>query len=985
MTIKTSTSPADPLQTPVKTPLNRTAFTEQVQAFLGTRVGECPNGTVRPFSCVGKTSPSSVFQYNSQYETVHVFNITKDTYIAGCKQDFGSNVITHLPKSIQTLFNNDIKTIPDDRKRLHLYTTFITLASCWRSLSDDVKSTYKKITNLNEIANTVTTSTNPHIKRNLTRWQKKLRSFDEICTKQSEREARHNKHVPSTKFLLYDTLHKYEYSISNLDKATMLTLLDSDPSFSEHRHVKSKIETMTDDEWEAYKKKMNDTSKREMSASTYDSHNLRITEAISIVNDASFQGQIANLSNLAAFKSQLETCDFTTQCLWLPTETHGLGEHTLLPEEVCRQLVTLWENINTQEIEKKLCEFTRIQPLLASHIMTGIICDVVDDLQKVTLAIALIDHALAQSVTEKQKESTLNYIIRRSIQANTCPIFSDIYSYILTKSVEHSLSFPSIMGTFYISASMQPRRNDIFMATLSRNKFAIEKFKEQVNSKNKAGKTPLFIAAQNGCTEIVIALLEKGAEINHVDKYGESPLLLSAEHGHTDIVNALLEKGAEINHVSKFDESSPLLLAAEHGHTDIVNTLLKKGAEINHVDKYGSSPLLLAARHGYTNIVIALLKKGAEINLTNKCKKFPLLMAAVNGHSDIVNTLLEAKAKPNLVNVDGISALLLAAKNGHTDIVFALLKNSAEINHRDKKGRSPLFVAAAHGQTVTVNALLEKGAKPNLVNKKGTSPLLFAAASGHTDIVFALLKAKAEPNLVNEDGHSALLLAAENGHTDIVIALLENGAEINNLSKDRSSSLLLAAKNGHTDTVNALLNAKAKPNLVNKARISALLLAATNGHTDIVIALLKNGAEINHVSKDGSSSLLLAIQNEHTNTVNPLLNAKAKPNLVNKDGISALLLAAKNGHTDIVIALLEKGAEINHVDKYGSSPLLLAVKNEHTDIVNALLKAETKPNLENKKGSSPFWFFLGLPTCKSLNLFYFLIIVWLMWRYQTVN
>lgn len=59
------------------------------------------------------------------------------------------------------------------------------------------------------------------------------------------------------------------------------------------------------------------------------------------------------------------------------------------------------------------------------------------------------------------------------------------------------------------------------------------------------GATALSIAAQEGHTEIVAMLLEKGAKPDHVDRYGRSPVKVAGKHGHFSIVRLLESYGAK--------------------------------------------------------------------------------------------------------------------------------------------------------------------------------------------------------------------------------------------------------------------------------------------------------------------------------------------------------------------------------------------------------------------------------------------------------
>ena len=53
-------------------------------------------------------------------------------------------------------------------------------------------------------------------------------------------------------------------------------------------------------------------------------------------------------------------------------------------------------------------------------------------------------------------------------------------------------------------------------------------------------ETALFIASQNGHTEVVRWLLEAGADANTVDHQGASPLYMAAQKNHDDVVRLLL-------------------------------------------------------------------------------------------------------------------------------------------------------------------------------------------------------------------------------------------------------------------------------------------------------------------------------------------------------------------------------------------------------------------------------------------------------------
>ncbi|KAM0050301.1 putative dual-specificity kinase TKL-Pl-4 family [Helianthus debilis subsp. tardiflorus] len=59
------------------------------------------------------------------------------------------------------------------------------------------------------------------------------------------------------------------------------------------------------------------------------------------------------------------------------------------------------------------------------------------------------------------------------------------------------------------------------------------------NVENYDKRTALHLAACEGCTEIVILLLEKGADVNSIDRWGRTPLSDARGMGHTEICKIL--------------------------------------------------------------------------------------------------------------------------------------------------------------------------------------------------------------------------------------------------------------------------------------------------------------------------------------------------------------------------------------------------------------------------------------------------------------
>ena len=70
----------------------------------------------------------------------------------------------------------------------------------------------------------------------------------------------------------------------------------------------------------------------------------------------------------------------------------------------------------------------------------------------------------------------------------------------------------------------------------------------KVNKVNAEGVTPLFVASQNGHTDIVEAFLKiKGIKVNKPKRHGQTHYYGISQQGHLEIVKALRTKDIMVN------------------------------------------------------------------------------------------------------------------------------------------------------------------------------------------------------------------------------------------------------------------------------------------------------------------------------------------------------------------------------------------------------------------------------------------------------
>lgn len=283
-------------------------------------------------------------------------------------------------------------------------------------------------------------------------------------------------------------------------------------------------------------------------------------------------------------------------------------------------------------------------------------------------------------------------------------------------------------------------------------------------------------------------------------------LCKAAAYGWTEIVIALLEFGAQPDFRDK-NRRTPLSYAAENGRIEIVNELLAWGAFPNFQDVTGRTPLSYAAKSGSGQIVQLLLKDSRVLpDQESQQEQTPLILAAENGYEIVVKLLLgTSKVNPDKKNQAQRTPLFLAAERGFKDIVIQLLNNDQVYpDAMDCHQETPLSRASAQGHMSIVQCLLGSSkVSPDTKNNCGETPLSQAAANGHLNIVRYLLEAcQADPNSTSNGGYTPLSLAAGNGHLSVVQYLFETGqADPDAYDKSGRTPLHKAAAQGHLHVV----------------------------------------------------------------------------------------------------------------------------------------------------------------------------------------
>ena len=216
--------------------------------------------------------------------------------------------------------------------------------------------------------------------------------------------------------------------------------------------------------------------------------------------------------------------------------------------------------------------------------------------------------------------------------------------------------------------------------------------------------SPLHQVCYYNLTELLLLLLQKGANPNVRDNDGDTPLHLcmmglceNTTNG--NMVYILVSHNANVNDLNN-DFESPLKYGVLYNYTEGVRILLQSGATPNAIDRDGNTILTTAFREwgviNNMNIIRLLFEYGADPNLRDvtyvENSKITLFFAAIiTGNLEGLRLLIQKGAKINIICEEQIYV-------GPVNII----------------NDTPLLTAIQHGKPEMVRMLLENGANPEL-------------------------------------------------------------------------------------------------------------------------------------------------------------------------------------------------------------------------------------------------------------------------------
>lgn len=203
--------------------------------------------------------------------------------------------------------------------------------------------------------------------------------------------------------------------------------------------------------------------------------------------------------------------------------------------------------------------------------------------------------------------------------------------------------------------------------------------------------TPLIAACERGHSDILVYLLESGANANMKSGSDRSPLWIACSKGRFQDASALLRHRAAVDVPCLWGDQlmTPVVVCCRSGQQQMLALLLDNGADLRKLPAEGmSSPLEVACSVGDAAIARLLLDRGAPLGdgLTIACRR---------GHVEVVSLLLRATPRKQLS--EQVDALAMASQVGSERLVRMLLSHDISPYRRGRLGISARAAAETDG------------------------------------------------------------------------------------------------------------------------------------------------------------------------------------------------------------------------------------------------------------------------------------------------
>jgi len=371
---------------------------------------------------------------------------------------------------------------------------------------------------------------------------------------------------------------------------------------------------------------------------------------------------------------------------------------------------------------------------------------------------------------------------------------------------------------------------------------------------------PLHVAARNGSSLALEALLKAGVDPNIVTEDKETPLTFVTAKNRKDMVALLVENGADVKVKSGPRDQTPLHIAAGEGNVEIARLVLEHGCDVNALDSTGLTPVNQAAMGGNIELTKMLMyeyKTDLTTELIDGCNL--LHLAVSGGNCELVSLFLDLGVKPIVTSEYEHNILYAAVAARSVGMLKMLLERFPDIDPHavNTYGETPLHFAARRYLEGVQYLLKVDPSLATVCSASAGLPIHSAVYGGRMDCAEVLITSE-NINAEGPEGRTPLIEAARSGRLSFVELLIRKGADVNKADINGETPLLAAAAKGHLPVVDYLVEHGVDISKTDSGNVGLLFSLLLEGHFSAADCLFRKGIEADLVVETDVTPLLFA-------------------------------------------------------------------------------------------------------------------------------
>lgn len=457
--------------------------------------------------------------------------------------------------------------------------------------------------------------------------------------------------------------------------------------------------------------------------------------------------------------------------------------------------------------------------------------------------------------------------------------------------------------------------------------------KTDFSYKDKANKTLLVIAAENGQLEVIKHLLTL-EEIRNSKIMLHEALFAAIRHGHLPIIKLLVPECGAASEIVP----AALSAAISCGHKRAVTMLLE----------YGFIPSIMDLKNALEKYNVGVFQVAFTEFAKNRQEteiKFieAILKTDVASLTILLNTL--GRQQMTVGGFTRVDLLTLACKTGNATILQLLLQRSEFEDLLPQVGAKLLLLACLAGQPDLVTVLTSRGATISAEEKINFDNTLNSACkTGDLDCVLALMLAGVDPQATD----TAVDLALRKDYPKLIVAMLE-AIPGHKLKPKLAEKLLLNAclRGGdYAFVLQTLFNKNVSPHIKvtwNNESLALLDIAARKNKPEIICLLLNNRVDpqqcksqffiaklMLQAARHGQIEVFKSLEKQGTSWA-------LKCNISDNNAVHLLDEALNAGYPKMACYLLDHGIDPKNGKDGGLYALTKACEKGYVDCVEKLV------------------------------------------------